>query len=385
MGISISFYGQLGAYGGAVGVGREGLTAQAYADGNAVVTGTAVKSVTYSWNGDVNTKTDVYLGGSLPPGLPVAASIQHSVTSGSTALSAGVGVGSVFEVGLIFEISVAQEQTEYAFAIGTVSSARLDGQRGLVRAGNEMNALDVIAAINHQQGGGSITPPPPGGYNFPDPLGGHGPSFSPSRPGPGPAPTPMNLSSHPLSTPKAGGFTVLSHTGYSSRDPYALEGGGATSPAASVSPPGTCTGPGLTSPSLPGATVSSTSNGASIGGLNTGGGPSSSSSGMGIGIGPNGITPSLPVVLDLNGNGVEISLSYKAAFDYNGNGFRQPTAWVAPGDGFLVIDLNADGTRGAGDGKIDQARELVLSMWGPAGSTDLQAVYKRNYGVPMAA
>jgi len=213
----------------------------------------------------------------------------------------------------------------------------------------------------------AITPPPPGGYNFPDPLGGHGPSFSPSRPGPGPAPTPMNLSSHPLSTPRAGGFTVPSRTGYSSRDPYALEGGGATSPAASVSPPGTCTGPGLTSPSLPGASTSS------------------SPSGMGLGIGPNGITPSLPVVLDLNGNGVEISLSYKAAFDYDGDGFREPTAWVAPGDGFLVIDLNADGTRGAGDGKIDQARELVLSMWGPAGSTDLQAVYKRNYGVPMAA
>jgi hypothetical protein len=93
----------------------------------------------------------------------------------------------------------------------------------------------------------------------------------------------------------------------------------------------------------------------------------------------------LPVVLDLNGNGVEISLSYKAAFDYDGDGFREPTAWVAPGDGFLVIDLNADGTRGAGDGKIDQARELVLSMWGPAGSTDLQAIDGNNAGLMLAA
>jgi len=262
------------------------------------------------------------------------------------------------------------------FGIRTVSSARLDGQRGLVRAGNEMNALDVIAAVNNHPGGGSITPPPPGGYNFPDPLGGHGPSFSPSRPGPGPVPTPMNLSSHPLSTPKAGGFTVTSHTGYSSRGPYALEGGGATSPAASLIPgPTFSTGPNGITPSLPGAPISysspifkpyhSTSHYASIG--------------------SGGMVTGLPVVLDLNGNGVEISLSYKAAFDCNGNGFRQPTAWVAPGDGFLVIDLNADGTRGADDGKIDQAKELVLSMWGPAGSTDLQAVYKRNYGVPMAA
>jgi len=173
-------------------------------------------------------------------------------------------------------------------------------------------------------------------------------------------------------------------------------GGGPTSPSTargtstdsgSAPTPGPSfpTGPNGITPSLPGANVSSTSSGSSIGGPNTGSGPSSSSSGMGLGIGPNGITPSLPVVLDLNGNGVEISLSYKAAFDYDGDGFREPTAWVAPGDGILVIDLNADGTRGAGDGKIDQAKELVLSMWGPAGSTDLQAVYKRNYGVPMAA
>jgi hypothetical protein len=33
----------------------------------------------------------------------------------------------------------------------------------------------------------------------------------------------------------------------------------------------------------------------------------------------------------------------------------------------LVLDLNADGSRGAGDGKIDQAKEVVLSLWGDAG------------------
>jgi hypothetical protein len=36
--------------------------------------------------------------------------------------------------------------------------------------------------------------------------------------------------------------------------------------------------------------------------------------------------------------------------------------------------VNADGTRGAGDGLIDQRSELVLSDWGPEGATDLQAL-----------
>ncbi|MEE4640112.1 MAG: calcium-binding protein, partial [Wenzhouxiangella sp.] len=81
-----------------------------------------------------------------------------------------------------------------------------------------------------------------------------------------------------------------------------------------------------------------------------------------------------PIVLDLDGDGIEVSLSYSASFDYDGDGFRERTAWAAADDGFLVIDLNADGTRGAGDGQIDQRSELVLSDWGPEGSTDLQAL-----------
>ena len=59
-----------------------------------------------------------------------------------------------------------------------------------------------------------------------------------------------------------------------------------------------------------------------------------------------------------------------ASFGYDG--FRERTAWAAADDGFLVIDLNADGTRGAGDGQIDQRSELVLSNWGPEGSNGLQ-------------
>lgn len=45
------------------------------------------------------------------------------------------------------------------------------------------------------------------------------------------------------------------------------------------------------------------------------------------------------------------------------DGDKEQTAWVSPDDAFLVIDLNADGTRGVGDGVIDQTKELVLTKW----------------------
>ena len=41
-----------------------------------------------------------------------------------------------------------------------------------------------------------------------------------------------------------------------------------------------------------------------------------------------------------------------------------------------MLHLNADGSRGAGDGKIDQAKEVVLSLWGDAGMTDMEALAK---------
>jgi Ca2+-binding RTX toxin-like protein len=109
------------------------------------------------------------------------------------------------------------------------------------------------------------------------------------------------------------------------------------------------------------------------GGSSKGGDKGGSSSGKGDSKGGSSKSAK-PIVLDLDGDGIEVSLSYSASFDYDGDGFLERTAWAAADDAFLVIDLNADGTRGAGDGQIDQRSELVLSDWGPEGATDLQAL-----------
>ncbi len=96
-----------------------------------------------------------------------------------------------------------------------------------------------------------------------------------------------------------------------------------------------------------------------------------------------------PIILDLNGNGIELAQYNNAVFDWDDDGFYESGTWAASTDGFLVLDLNADGTRGAGDGKIDQTRELVWSLWGNEGDTDLQALARAfdddNNGVINAA
>jgi len=62
-----------------------------------------------------------------------------------------------------------------------------------------------------------------------------------------------------------------------------------------------------------------------------------------------------PIVLDLDGDGVETtSLSAKAHFDHEGDGFAEMTGWAGKDDGILVRDLN-------GNGKIDTGAELFGS------------------------
>jgi len=60
-----------------------------------------------------------------------------------------------------------------------------------------------------------------------------------------------------------------------------------------------------------------------------------------------------PLTLDLNGNGLETVApsTPPLLFDHSGNGLKQSSGWVAPNDGFLVLDRNGNGT-------IDSGAEL---------------------------
>ena len=81
-----------------------------------------------------------------------------------------------------------------------------------------------------------------------------------------------------------------------------------------------------------------------------------------------------PVAVDLDGDGVELIASETASFDLDGDGFLEQTAWIGEDDGFLVIDLAANGARGAPDGKIARTKELAFSDWTSAADTDMQAL-----------
>jgi hypothetical protein len=86
-----------------------------------------------------------------------------------------------------------------------------------------------------------------------------------------------------------------------------------------------------------------------------------------------------PVLLDLNGDGhidlrpldlSALATGSATTFDWNSDGAKDGTAWVGPSDGFLAIDLDADGQSGA-DGSIDQPKELAFSLW--ASDSDIAA------------
>ena len=77
------------------------------------------------------------------------------------------------------------------------------------------------------------------------------------------------------------------------------------------------------------------------------------------------VNPVPPIVLDLDGDGAEFSsLAAAVRFDYGADGFAEGTAWAAPDDGLLAIDLNGDGIVNdgseivfGGDGLTEQERE----------------------------
>ncbi|MEM9309679.1 MAG: calcium-binding protein [Pseudomonadota bacterium] len=71
--------------------------------------------------------------------------------------------------------------------------------------------------------------------------------------------------------------------------------------------------------------------------------------------------PISPLVLDLDGDGVELTSLAAATvyFDVDIDGFKELTGWVSPDDGLLAMDVD-------GDGKIDDGSELFGDQTGYA-------------------
>src|SRR5207244_785226 len=54
-------------------------------------------------------------------------------------------------------------------------------------------------------------------------------------------------------------------------------------------------------------------------------------------------------------------------FDMRGDGFREHTGWVGPGDGLLVVDFNHNG-------QVDDINEISFARFGAPGATDLEGL-----------
>lgn len=87
------------------------------------------------------------------------------------------------------------------------------------------------------------------------------------------------------------------------------------------------------------------------------------------------VCASSPIVLDLDGDGLELTSleSSTTYFDFDADGFIEQTAWVGPDDAMLVIDLAEDLSAGA-NGSIDHARELRFDLWHEDADTDLEGL-----------
>ena len=83
----------------------------------------------------------------------------------------------------------------------------------------------------------------------------------------------------------------------------------------------------------------------------------------------HGVSGVLPIILDLDGDGVEmVDLeNSQVRFDMNLDGTRDQTGWVGADDGLLVLDRN-------GNGIIDDAREISFAADDEQAVTDLEGL-----------
>ena len=93
-------------------------------------------------------------------------------------------------------------------------------------------------------------------------------------------------------------------------------------------------------------------------------------------VGDDGVAP---IAIDLNGDGIDLNFNQNIYFDWDEDGLLERTGWVGASDGLLVLDLNADGSFGDGDGRIDQAAELAFTHHVSWAKTDLHALRAFDY------
>ena len=76
-----------------------------------------------------------------------------------------------------------------------------------------------------------------------------------------------------------------------------------------------------------------------------------------------------PVLLDLDGNGLDIIplSSSNIFYDMAGDGYQHRSAWAGAGDGVLVLDTD-------GNGQITQRNQVVFTDWDPTAKDDMQAL-----------
>jgi Ca2+-binding RTX toxin-like protein len=91
---------------------------------------------------------------------------------------------------------------------------------------------------------------------------------------------------------------------------------------------------------------------------------------------PDGNRRGKPVLLDLTGNGINLSelTSSHVFFDTAGDGYKHRTAWAGVGNGVLAIDAD-------NDEKITERKEIVFADWDPSAKDDmaaLKAVFDTN-------
>lgn len=83
----------------------------------------------------------------------------------------------------------------------------------------------------------------------------------------------------------------------------------------------------------------------------------------------SGCAPSVPVLIDLDGAGLDIETinSSTRFISLDGSGFQRRTAWAGDGTGVLVFDADGDGT-------ISQSKEFAFVEWAPTASSDFEAL-----------